>query len=74
MILTKADVYIKKAAATKSTSSASGGTKRVSKQECQDALTAAITGVGQVAEDDIINKLSGKAAKYLADVIKAINV
>lgn len=72
MILTKAGVYVKKAPASKS-SSGGGGTKRVSKQDCQDALTAAITEAGQEADNDIISKLSGKAAKYLADVIKATN-
>lgn len=72
MILTKAGVYIKKATATKS-SSGGGGSKRVSKQDCQDALIAAITDAGQEADEDIISKLSGKAAKYLADVINAIN-
>ena len=72
MILTKAGVYIKKAAASKS---ASGGTasKRVSKQDCQDAMTAAITDAGQEADQEIISKLSGKAAKYVADVINAVN-
>jgi hypothetical protein len=72
MILSKAGVYIKKVAASKS---AAGGTasKRVSKQDCQDEMTAAITDAGQEADDDIISKLSGKAAKYVADVINAIN-
>jgi len=72
MILSKAGVYIKKVAASKS---ASGGTasKRVSKQDCQDEMTAAITDAGQNADEDIISKLSGKAAKYVADVINAIN-
>jgi len=72
MILSKAGVYIKKVAASKS---AAGGTasKRVSKQDCQDEMTAAITDAGQDADADIISKLSGKAAKYVADVINAIN-
>ena len=72
MILTKAGVYIKKAAASKS-KDGGAATKRVSKQDCQDAMTAAITDAGQEADDDIISKLSGKAAKYVADVINAIN-
>jgi len=72
MILTKAGVYVKKAAAEKK-SSAGGGTKRVSKADCQAALTSAITDAGQEADEDIISKLSGKAAKYLADVINAVN-
>jgi hypothetical protein len=72
MILTKAGVYIKKATAS---ASASGGTasKRVSKADCQAELTAAITDAGQEADEDIINKLSGKAAKYVADIITAVN-
>jgi len=36
-------------------------------------MTAAITDAGQEADEDIISKLSGKAAKYVADVINAIN-
>ena len=36
-----------------------------------DELTAAITDLGQEADDDIISKLSGKAAQYLAGVIRA---
>jgi len=73
MILTKAGVYIKKspAAGASSGSSTGGGTARVSKQAMQDELTAAITDLGQEADNDIISKLSGKAAQYLAGVMKA---
>ena len=72
MILTKAGVYIKKAASSKS---ASGGTasKRVSKADSQDELISAITDAGQTADEDIITKLSGKACLYMASVIKKIN-
>jgi hypothetical protein len=72
MILTKAGVYIKKAVASKS---AAGGTasKRVSKVDCQAELTSAITDAGQEADQDIITKLSGKAALYVANIINAIN-
>jgi len=69
MILTKAGVYVKKTPAAKS----SGGGKRVSKADCQAELTSAITDAGQEADEDIISKLSGKAAKYLANVINAVN-
>jgi hypothetical protein len=72
MILTKAGVYIKKSPAKKSGSSGEGS-KRVSKQECHDALSSAIIDAGQEADEDIITKLSGKAAKYLADVINKVN-
>lgn len=71
MILTKAGVYVKKAPASNGSSSSTGGSGRVSKQAMQDELTAAITDSGQEADEDIISKLSGKAAQYLAGVIKA---
>ena len=73
MILTKAGVYVKKTPASGSSSSGGTGTKRVSKQECLDALTAALTDAGQAVDEDITSKLSGKAAKYFADVITAVN-
>ena len=72
MILTKAGVYVKKApAAGNGNGGSTGGTGRVSKQAMQDELTAAITDLGQEVDADIISKLSGKAAQYLARVIKA---
>ena len=72
MILTKAGVYVKKAPASGNGNGGStGGTGRVSKQAMQDELTAAISDLGQEVDADIISKLSGKAAQYLAGVIKA---
>jgi len=73
MILTKAGVYVKKAPASGGSSNGGTGNKRVSKADCQAELTAAITDAGQEADEDIISKLSGKAAKYLADVVNAAN-
>ena len=70
MILTKAGVYIKK---TTSATSNGNGTPRVSKAQAQEELTAALTSVGQIADEDIISKLTGKAAKYFAGVITAID-
>lgn len=70
-ILAKAGVYIKKS--TGSVKAASTATTRVSKQDSQDALTKAITDAGQEADDEIISKLTGKAALYLAGVINAVN-
>ncbi len=72
MILSKAGVYIKKEAATKSSSSTSG-TKRVSQQDSHDALIAAISDTGQEPDTDIISKLSGKAAQYMAGVLTKAN-
>jgi len=73
MILTKAGVYIKKTPAAGKTASAPTGSTRVSKADAQESLTAAITSAGQDVDDEIISKLTGKAAQYFATVIAAIN-
>ena len=72
IILTTAGVYVKKSPATNGGGGATGG-GRVSKQAMQEELIAAITDAGQAVDNDIIDKLSGKAAQYLAGVITAIN-
>ena len=74
MILSKAGVYVKKTpAATGSGTSSNGGSSRVSKAASQEALVAALTDVGAEIDNDIIEKLTGKAAQYFAGVIGAIN-
>ena len=74
MILTKAGVYVKKAPATGSAkSSAGGGGSRVSKADSQQTLKDALSDAGQEIDEDIIDKLTGKAAVYFAGVINAIN-
>ena len=74
MILTKAGVYVKKSPATNGGgNSTGGGGGRVSKQAMQEELIAAISDAGQAVDNDIIDKLSGKAAQYLAGAITAIN-
>jgi hypothetical protein len=74
MILTKAGVYVKKtpAASSKSSGASTGGT-RVSKAAAQESLIAALTDAGQEVDNDIVDKLTGKAAQYFAGVITAIN-
>lgn len=75
MILIKAGVYIKKDAATPATSSsekkATGGT-RVSKEASQAALKAAIEDAGGTVDDEIISKLTGKAAVYFTGVFSSM--
>lgn len=75
MILTKAGVYVKKSPAASGSSSggSTGGTGRVSKAAAQEALTAAIKDAGQDADEEIISKLTGKAAQYFTTVLSAIN-
>ena len=72
MILTKAGVYVKKTPAAKGTTTASTGGTRVSKQAAADALIAAITDAGQPVDEEIISKLTGKAAQYFTTIISAI--
>jgi len=75
MILTKAGVYIKKAPASggaKATSNGGGG-GRVSKAAAIESLSAAINDAGQAVDEEILSKLTGKAAVYFTGVISAIN-
>lgn len=69
-ILSKAEVYIKKTPKATESKGASTST-RVSKEDAQNALVEAIESVGKEADMDIISKLTGKAALYLAGVIKS---
>ena len=75
MVLVQAGVYVKKdssASSAKTTKTASGeGSKRVSKEDSIAALKAAIEAKGGPIDDDILGKLTGKAAVYFASVLKA---
>ena len=76
MILTKAEVYVKKAPAaggTKSSGEGKSGSSRVSKAAAQEALVAAITDAGQPVDEEIVSKLTGKAAQYFTTVLSAVN-
>jgi transposase-like protein len=74
MILTKAGVYVKKApAAGGSSTKSSGGGTRVSKAAAVEALAAALSDAGQEVDDDIVSKLTGKAAQYFTNIIQALN-
>lgn len=73
MILSKADVYVKKDASPAKTTAATGDKPaRVSKEAAHARLTEVITNAGQTADAEIIGKLTGKAAVYLADLIEAV--
>lgn len=76
MVLVQAGVYVKKdaSASTSKTTSKSGsgeGTKRVSKESAIAELKEAIEAKGAPVDEDILSKLTGKAAVYLLSVIKA---
>lgn len=74
MVLVQAQVYVKKeAGATSKTSAKKEGDapKRVSKESAIADLRAAIEARGATVDDDILGKLTGKAAVYFLSVLKA---
>ena len=73
MVLSKAGVYIKKTPAASGAKTSGGTGTRVSKAGAQEALIAALTDAGQEVDEDVVSKLTGKAAQYFAGVIAALN-
>jgi len=74
MVLVQAGVYVKKEAGTtaKGKTEAKGeGTKRVSKESSIAALRTAIVLRGGPIDDEILEKLTGKAAVYFTSVLSA---
>lgn len=75
MVLVQAGVYVKK---EPTSTSGKGGTtktedsKRVSKESAIGALRKLIEDKGAPVDDEILDKLTGKAAVYLTSVINAI--
>lgn len=72
MIISKAGAYVKKAPAAAGAGAKSTGGTRVSKADAIAALTAVIEGEGGEVDEEILNKLTGKAAVYFTGVIKQI--
>ena len=76
MVLTKAEVYVK--IDTGKTPAGGGGEgkadapKRTSKADAVAELVAAISDAAQEVDDEILGKLTGKAALYFAGVIRGI--
>jgi hypothetical protein len=78
MILSQAKVYVKKevggtATKTTGTKTATTGDKapRVSKESQIAELRAAIEAKGAAIDDDVLSKLTGKAAAYFVAVLAA---
>ena len=70
MILVKANVYVKKDRATASTTTAAGDKpKRVNKSEAIGELKQAIEKAGKTVDDDILDRLTGKAAVYITSLL-----
>lgn len=77
MVLQKQGVYVAQAAGTSaskpkaaSASGAASGGTRVSKESAISELRTAITDAGGECDDDILSKLTGKAALYFASIIR----
>ena len=73
MILVQAGVYVKKEAVTGTTKKegSAEGTKRVSKESQIAALKTAIEDTGAEVDQDVLDKLTGKAAAYFVKVLQA---
>lgn len=70
MVLIQAGVYVKKEATSGSTTSTKKeGSKRVSKEDQIAELKQAILDRGAEADDEILGKLTGKAAAYFVKVL-----
>lgn len=77
MILSKAGVYVKKEAAPgKPTSAKATGdgekVKRVGKADSLAALKQAIEAANQPVNDEVIDKMTAKAAVYFTDIISKL--
>ncbi len=76
MVLVQAGVYVKKEAGSTDKPKAGGkaagdAPKRVSKESSIAALKALIEARGAQVDDDVLDKLTGKAAVYFAQVLQA---
>ena len=70
MVLTRASVYVKKEVAKASASTSEGTkTKRVNKAEAIGELKNIIEKAGKAVDDDICDRLTGKAAVYFAEIL-----
>lgn len=74
MVLTRAGVYVKKTVASGGgkSSGSTGGAKRVNKAEAIDALKAKIAAANQDVDNDICDRLTGKAAIYFTGILENI--
>jgi transposase-like protein len=73
-IIAKAGVYVKISPAAKTgTKAASTGTGRVNKAAVQEALIAELNELGVEVDEEIISKMTGKAAAYFTEVLKKVN-
>lgn len=74
MILVQAGVYVKKEAASGSSgkTTKTEGSKRVSKEAALEGLRKALTAKNAEVNDEILEKMTGKAAVYFTEVINGL--
>ena len=71
VILTNAGVYVLKKVEPKAASASAGGGGRVNKDSAHKALTAALEAIGvEDVDQEIVGKLTGKAAQYISTCIQ----
>jgi predicted transcriptional regulator len=70
MVLTREGVYVKKTVTPASTTTSEGKPKRVNKAQAIDALKVAIKATGHDVDDDICDRLTGKAAVYITGLLR----
>lgn len=72
-VLVQAGIYVKKEAAQPAAKSGgkseAGGSKRISKESQLDNLRKVIEDLGKEVDEEIISKLTGKAAAYFVSVL-----
>lgn len=73
-VLTKADVYIRKQAATKASTASSGGTaKRINKADALQELQNTIGSIDpELVDAELISKLTGKVAAYFTGILVTV--
>ena len=69
MVLTKGGVYVKKEAAKSTSTSDKPASTRVNKAEAIDNLKKVIADAGKEVDADICDRLTGKAAVYIAGLL-----
>lgn len=69
-LLMEEKVYVKKDATAKDDTAKTTTSKRVSKEDAINVLRETINGLGKEVDEDIITKLTGKAAIYITSLLK----
>ena len=73
IILSRANVYVKKTPSAAKPAGTSEGSKRVNKAEAISALKKKISSLNQDLDDDILDRLTGKAAVYINGILEAVS-